>query len=174
MTEGKPVRESQVQLAQAMGIEDSNLAGHVHGGVIMKLVDTAAGYAAIRHSGGPVVTAAVDEMSFVAPVHVGDLVTVKASVNGVGRTSMEVGVRVETESVLSGRRAHTSSAYLVFVALDPETDRPRPVPPVIPETDDERRRLREAALRRQSRVERRASIIADRKGADPSGEGVPS
>lgn len=88
MSKAKRVRESQVQLSQAMGIGDSNLAGAVHGGVIMKLVDTAGGLAAVKHSGGPVVTAAIDEMSFIEPVQLGDLVTVRASVNGVGRTSM--------------------------------------------------------------------------------------
>jgi uncharacterized protein (TIGR00369 family) len=160
--EGKTVRESQIQLSQAMGLQDSNLLGHVHGGAIFRLVDTAAGYAAIRHSQGPVVTAAIDEMSFVAPVHIGDLVTVRASVNGVGTTSMEIGVRVETENPLTGGRAHTSSAYLVFVALDPDTDRPRPVPPLIAETDVERRRMREAAFRRQARIQRRDAIRAQR------------
>lgn len=160
--EAKTVKESQVVLSHAMGIQDSNLLGHVHGGAIFKLVDTAAGYAAIRHSQGPVVTAAIDEMSFVAPVNVGDLVTVQASVNGVGTTSMEIGVRVETENVMTGERAHTSSAYLVFVALDPNTDRPRSVPKLIAETEAERRRMREAELRRQARIERRRAILEER------------
>jgi acyl-CoA hydrolase len=153
-----------------MGIQEANLLGHVHGGVIMKLVDTAAGYAAIRHAQGPVVTAAIDSMSFVAPVNLGDLVTVRASVNGIGRTSMEVGVRVETEDVLTGERAHTSSAYLVYVALDPDTDRPRPVPPLVAETDVERRRMREAELRRLARIERRSSILA-RRAREEAAEG---
>ena len=123
------MRESQVVLSQNMGIGDANLAGFVHGGVIMKLVDDAAGLAAIRHSRGPVVTAAIDQMSFIEPVQLGSLVTVKASLNYVGNSSMEVGVRVETEDILTGERAHTSSAYLVFVALDKETGKPRDVPP---------------------------------------------
>jgi acyl-CoA hydrolase len=168
--EGKKVRESQVQLSQAMGIQEANLLGHVHGGVIMKLVDSAAGYAAIRHCQGPVVTAAIDEMSFMAPVNLGDLVTVRASVNGIGNTSLEVGVKVETENVVTGERAHTSSAYLVFVSLDPRTDRPRPVPPIVPENDTERRRMREAEIRRQARIQRRASILAQRAlKEDPAG-----
>ena len=171
--EAKTVRESQVELSQAMGIQESNLLGHVHGGAIFRLVDTAAGYAAIRHSHGPVVTAAIDEMSFVAPVNVGDLVTVRASVNGVGTTSMEVGVRVETENVMTGERAHTSSAYLVFVALDPVTDRPRPVPRLIPETEAERRRMREAELRRNARIERRRAILEERARPDHRGDQVP-
>lgn len=162
MTDAKTVKESQIQLSQSMGIEDSNLAGAVHGGVIMRLVDTAGGLAAIKHCGGPVVTAAIDEMSFIEPVNLGDLVTVKASVNGVGTTSMEVGVRVETENIISGHTAHTSTAYLVFVALDPNTRKPRPVPELIPETADEKRRMREAELRRQARLARREAILRER------------
>jgi uncharacterized protein (TIGR00369 family) len=160
--EAKRVKDSQVELSQAMGIQESNLLGRVHGGAIFRLVDTAAGYAAIRHCQGPVVTAAIDEMSFVAPVNVGDLVTVRASVNGVGTTSMEVGVRVETENVMTGQRVHTSSAYLVFVALDPVTDRPKRVPRLIAETEAERRRMREAELRRNARIERRRVILEER------------
>jgi acyl-CoA hydrolase len=171
--EGKKVRESQVQLSQVMGLPEANLTGHVHGGAIFRLVDTAAGYAAIRHSQGPVVTAAIDEMSFVAPVQLGDLVTVLASINGVGSTSMEVGVRVETENVLTGVRSHTSTAYLVFVALDPVTDRPRRVPPLIAETEVERRRMREAEFRRQARIERRDAILAQRaREPHPGREGA--
>ena len=135
----KAVSESQVVLSQAMGIEDANLAGFVHGGVIMKLVDSAGGLAAIRHSRGPVVTAAIDEMSFIEPVQLHSLVTVQASVNYVGTTSMEVGVRVETENIFTGERAHTSSAYLVFVALDEATGKPRPVPRLIAETPEQQR-----------------------------------
>ena len=160
--EGKTVKESQVQLTESMGIEDSNLAGAVHGGVIMKLVDTAGGYAAIKHAGGSVVTAQIDEMSFLEPVNLGDLVTVKASVNDVGRTSMEVGVRVETENVITGARLHTSTAYLVFVALD-SSRKPTAVPPLIPETADEKRRMREAKLRRDARLARRETILEQRR-----------
>lgn len=163
MSKAKRVRESQVQLSQAMGIGDSNLAGAVHGGVIMKLVDTAGGLAAVKHSGGPVVTAAIDEMSFIEPVQLGDLVTVRASVNGVGRTSMEVGVRVETENLITGKTAHTSTAYLVFVALDPASRKPRPVPRLDPETPAEERRMREAELRRRARLARREAILAERR-----------
>lgn len=162
MTNPKTVKESQVTLVQSMGIADSNLAGAVHGGVIMKLVDTAAGYAAMKHSGGPVVTAAIDELSFIEPVNLGDLVTLSASVNGVGTTSMEVGVRVETENVLTGQTEHTSTAYLVFVALDPQTRKPRPIPPLIAETPVEKRRMREAELRREARLARREAILAER------------
>jgi acyl-CoA hydrolase len=111
-----------------------------------------------------VVTAALDQMSFLHPVRVGDVVFVHAAVNDVGRTSMEVGVRVEAEEVLSGRRTHTSSAYLVFVALD-EHGQPRPVPPLAPETQAERRRQAEAKIRRESRLAR-ADAIRRRRG-DP-------
>jgi uncharacterized protein (TIGR00369 family) len=163
MEQLKTVKESQVQLSQSMGIQDSNLAGAVHGGVIMKLVDTAGGLAAIKHAGPPVVTAAIDEMSFIEPVNLGDLVTVKASVNGVGKTSMEVGVRVETENLMTGQVAHTSTAYLVFVALDGNTRHPRPVPQLVAETPDEKRRMREAEVRRKHRLARREAILADRE-----------
>lgn len=140
-----------------MGITDANLAGNVHGGTIMKLVDTAAGLAAAKHCGGLAVTAAMDEMSFLEPVFVGDVLTVKATVNVAWSTSMEVGVRVEAENVRSGRHVHTSSAYLVFVALD-EHGRPRPVPPVLAETDEERQRQKEAVLRRETRLSRKRAI----------------
>lgn len=159
--EPKTVRQSKTELSQVMGIEDANLAGFVHGGVITRLVDTAAALVAIKHSGGQVVTAAIDEMNFIEPVNLGDVVTVKASLNFVGTTSMEVGVRVETENVLTGRRAHASSAYLVFVALD-GARRPRPVPPLVAETPEEKRRMREAHLRREARLARRRRILQGR------------
>jgi uncharacterized protein (TIGR00369 family) len=159
----KAVRDSQVELSQGMGIEDANLAGFVHGGVIMKLVDSAGGLAAIRHARGMVVTAAIDEMVFIEPIQLGSLVTVKASVNLVGRTSMEVGVRVETEDVMTGGRAHASSAYLVFVAIDMETGKPRSVPGLIAESPVEKRRMREAQIRREARLARRQSILAQRE-----------
>ncbi len=153
--------DSQVELVQLMTILDANGVGNVHGGTIMKLVDTAAGLAAARHCGGLAVTASLDEMSFIEPVYVGDVVTVRAMVNDAGRTSMEVGVRVEAESITSGRKVHTSSAYLVFVALDPQ-GKPRPVPPVAAETDEERQRQREAKLRRQTRLAHKQAIVEAR------------
>ena len=148
---------SQVTLVQLMEITDANFAGLVHGGVVMKLVDTAAGLAAFKHAGGMCVTVSMDEMSFLAPVHVGDTVTVKASVNDVGTTSLEIGVRVESEDLQTGTRTHTSSAHLVFVALDDE-GKPRPVPPLIAETEEERRRQREAKIRRETRMRHREAI----------------
>jgi acyl-CoA hydrolase len=158
-------RDSQVELVQLMTILDANNVGNVHGGTVMKLVDTAAGLAAARHCGGLVVTAALDEMVFLEPVYVNDLVTVKAMVNDAGRTSMEVGVRVDAESVGGQRRVHTSSAYLVYVALD-EQGKPRPVPPVIAESEEERQRQREAKLRREARLSRKAAILEARGGND--------
>jgi acyl-CoA hydrolase len=137
-------------MARQMMPNDANPWGAVHGGTIMKMVDEAAGSAAIRHSRCRVATAAVDYMSFLHPVQVGDLVTVMASVNDVGRTSMEVGVRVEAEDMLTGKRHHTSSAYVVMVALD-EAGNPLPVPPVIPETADQERRMAAAKVRRSQR-----------------------
>jgi acyl-CoA hydrolase len=113
-----------------------------------------------------VVTAAIDEMSFIEPVQLGSLVTVKASLNYVGTSSMEVGVRVETEDILTGERAHTSSAYLVFVALDKDTGKPREVPRLVAETPDEKRRMREALIRRDARLARRERILEARAAGE--------
>ncbi|MBI4318276.1 MAG: hypothetical protein HY675_07290 [Chloroflexi bacterium] len=146
----RPARESQVAMSQVMGPGDANPVGSVHGGTIMKMVDTAAAVAAIKHSRKRVVTARIDSMSFLAPVRVGNLVTVKASVNDVGRSSMEVGVRVEAEDLTSDTSTHVSSAYLVFVALD-DNGRPAPVPRLIAETEAERQRMAEARVRREYR-----------------------
>jgi uncharacterized protein (TIGR00369 family) len=159
----KPVSASQVVLSQLMEITDANLMGIVHGGVVMKLVDTAAGLAAIKHAGGLAVTVAMDQMSFLAPVRIGDMVTAKASVNDVGETSLEVGVRVESENVVTGTRTHTSSAYLVFVALD-EKGKPRPVPPLVAENAAQERRQREARIRRETRLAHTAAIREHRHG----------
>lgn len=140
-------------MARSMLPSDANPWGNVHGGEIMKLIDEAAGAAAQRHARSRVVTARIDELSFLAPVYVGDLVTARASVNEVGRTSMEIGVRVEAENTLTGKIVHVSSAYLVFVAID-EQGRPKELPPLAPETTDDRRRMAGAKLRRQLRAQR--------------------
>ena len=161
--EPRRVASSQVTLVQLMEITDANIAGLVHGGVVMKLVDTAAGLAAFKHARGLCVTVSMDEMSFFAPVHVGDTVTVKASVNDVGTTSLEIGVRVESEELETGTKTHTSSAYLVFVALDDE-GKPRPVPPLIADTEEEQRRQREAKIRRETRTAHREAIAELRRG----------
>jgi len=157
----KPASASSVSLARIMDLSDANLLGNVHGGEVMKLVDTAGGLAALKHCGGPVVTVAMDEMSFMEPVFVGDVVTVKAMVNDAGRTSLEVGVRVEADNYVSGRHVHTSSAYLVYVALDRE-GQPRPVPAVLAENEEQAQRQREAKLRREARLARKRAILKAR------------
>jgi len=144
-----------------MGLSDANTAGNVHGGVIMHLCDEVAGIAAVRHSGMRVVTVAMDRMTFVHPVFVGALLTVRASVNAAWHTSMEVGVRVESEHVRTGEVAHTSTAYLTMVALDDE-GRPAQVPAIRPESPDEQRRAREAQLRRDNRLAERERIDRER------------
>jgi acyl-CoA hydrolase len=160
--EPKPASDSEVVLVRQMEIPDANLAGSVHGGTIMKMVDTAAGLAAAKHSGNLAVTAAMDEMAFLEPVNVGDVVTVKAMVNEAFTTSMEVGVRVEAEAFRTGRKVHTSSAYLVFVALD-DHGRPAEVPPLLAENEEQRQRQHEASLRREARLARKKAIEAARR-----------
>jgi acyl-CoA hydrolase len=159
---GRPASESASLLVKWMGITDANSAGFVHGGMVMKLCDEAAGLAAVRHCGRRAVTAAMDRMTFLEPVHVGNLVTCRAQVNAVWRTSMEVGVRVEAEDVSTREIKHTSTAYLTMVAIDDEGE-PTPVPPLVVETDAERRRQREAELRRANRLVERDQIIAERE-----------
>jgi acyl-CoA hydrolase len=138
-------------LTYRTGIQDANLAGNVHGGWIMKLCDDVAAIAATRLAGGRVVTAAVDAMKFRSPVKVGDLITLRASVNAAWRTSMEVGVRVEAEHVPTGEIAHTCSAYLTMVSLG-QDEKPVPVPALDPETPEDERRQRDANRRRELRL----------------------
>jgi uncharacterized protein (TIGR00369 family) len=149
--EGKSPKESETVMALEMNPEHANPAGNVHGGVIMKLIDTAAGVVAKRHARSNVVTASIDRLDFINPVYVGDLVILKAKLNYVGKTSMEVGVRVESENTITGEVRHTSSAYLTFVALD-ERGKPKEVPPIILETEEDRRRFNEAMERRKMRL----------------------
>ena len=153
----KPPSASQSVLTRWMGIQDANSAGNVHGGTIMKMCDEVAGVAAVRHSGSRVVTAAMDRMTFLHPVFVGQLVTVKAMVNAAWRTSMEVGVRVESEDVRAGEVMHTSTAYLTMVSLSDEGE-PQPVAAIEPDTEDGKRRQREAQLRRDNRLRERDEI----------------
>jgi acyl-CoA hydrolase len=160
--DGRPASESTTQLARLMGIADANSAGNVHGGTVMKLADEAAGLAAVKHSGCRVVTAAMDRMAFLVPIHVGELVTFTATVNAAWRTSMEVGVRVEAENPRTREIRHTNTAYLTMVALDDEGN-PAPVLPVIAETPTEQRRRREAELRRANRLAEREEIRAQRE-----------
>ena len=157
----KTVAASKTLMSRTMLPSDANPYGNVHGGEVMKLIDAAAGAAATRHARGRVVTARIDELSFLAPVYVGHLVTAKASVNHVGRTSMEVGVRVEAEDMLTGAVVHVASAYLVYVATD-ERGRPVPLPPLVAETNDERRRMRAAERRRALRAARKAEAAPAR------------
>ncbi|WP_016700207.1 acyl-CoA thioesterase [Actinoalloteichus spitiensis] len=155
---GKPNSAAATTLSQIMTGSDTNLYGTVHGGVIMKFVDDVAAACAGRHSGGTALTVFMDEMLFLVPVKVGDLVHASAQVNWTGRTSMEVGVRVVAERWNESVPAtHVASAYLVFVAVDAE-NRPRPVPRLTPVTADDRRRWAEAEIRRQHRLARREAI----------------
>jgi uncharacterized protein (TIGR00369 family) len=157
LMEPRRVSDSTVLLSLQMEPADANPSGDVHGGTIMKLVDTAAGICAMRHCRTRVVTVTMDSMSFLHPVYVGNVVTLYASVNDVGITSLEVGVRVEAENIRTSEKVHTSSAYLVFVALD-ENGKPTPVPPLLVETEDERRRQAHAKIRRESRRSRQEAI----------------
>ena len=151
MTEGRRVSASRAEYSELAMPNDANPLGSLFGGKVMALVDLAASIAAHRHARGPVVTASVDNMNFLYPVRIGELVMCYSQVNRVFRTSMEVGVRVMVENMSTGEKRHTSSAYLTFVALGPDGARV-PLPPVIPETDDERRRYEEALLRREARL----------------------
>lgn len=151
---GRRVSETAVQVAELMMPSHANPAGNIHGGVIMKMIDDAAGVVAIRHARGNVVTASIDRLDFHAPVFVGNLVVLKASLNYVGRTSMEVGVRVEAEDLTTAEVRHTASAYLTFVSLDGE-GRPRKLEPLIVETDDEQRRWEAGCRRREERLRTR-------------------
>lgn len=152
--QSKTVRETSITMAVQMNPEDTNPVGHVHGGVIMKYVDTAAGVVAIRHARNNAVTASIDRLDFHYPVFVGDLLILKASLNFVGKSSMEVGVRVEAENLLTGEVRHTASAYLTFVALD-KKGKPISVPALQPETEEERRRNCEAVVRKKHRMEQK-------------------
>lgn len=153
------VSETQHETTQLMMPQNANVLGNVFGGVILAMMDTAAGIAALRHARTTCVTASVDRVDFREPIHIGDLVVMKASVNYVGRSSMEVGVRVETEHLLTGERRHTNSCYLTFVAID-RNGRPIPVPPITPETPDQLRRYEAAKQRRARRLQEREAEAA--------------
>jgi acyl-CoA hydrolase len=164
----RTVAKSRSELIRWMSIQDANSAGFVHGGVVMRMCDEAAGISAIRHCGSRVVTAGMDRMTFLSPVYVGELLRCCASVNAVWRTSMEVGVRVEAENAVTGEVRATSTAYLTMVAVDPEGE-PIPVPPLVIEGPIEERRQREAETRRRNRLTERAEILKAREAA---GEGA--
>ena len=149
--EKKKISESQAEIAQVMYPEHANPAGNVHGGHILKLVDQAAAIVATRHTHLNCVTASVDRMDFISPVYVGNLVIIKASLNYVSRTSMEIGVRIEAECLRTGTHTHVGSAYLTFVSLD-DDDKPTNIPGLILETEDEKKRYKEAEQRRTIRL----------------------
>lgn len=151
---GKPVSASRTEMTEVVLPNDANPLGFLLGGRILHWIDIAGALAAHRHSNSYVVTASVDYVDFRNPIRVGDFVILKSSVNRVFKSSMEVGVKVYSEHVLTGERKHTSSAYLTFVAVD-ENRRPKPVPPLILETDDDLRRWRKAAIRRRFRLAHR-------------------
>lgn len=142
----KKVSQTSVELAQIMLPADTNPAGNVHGGTIMKLIDNAAFVVASRHTGRNTVTASIDRLDFHCPVYLGNLVTLKASMNRAGKSSMEIGVRVEAEDLITGEVRHTASAYLTFVALNTE-GKPTEIPKLEAITDEEKRRLVDAATR---------------------------
>jgi uncharacterized protein (TIGR00369 family) len=160
--QGKTVRESTVVTATVVGPQDVNLSGNVFGGVIMKLIDTVAASVAVKHSRANAVTASIDRLDFHHPVFPGNLVTCKASLNYVGKTSMEIGVRVEAENLLTGEILHTTSSYLTFVALD-MSGKPTELPPLITETEEEKRRNRNAAVRREDRLKQRQNKEINKK-----------
>jgi uncharacterized protein (TIGR00369 family) len=149
--DAKKVTDSSITILQQMTTQDANLAGNVHGGVIMHMIDNTAGIVAMRHTGQNCVTASLDRLDFHSPVFVGDLLRVIAGINITGRTSMEVGVRVEAENFVTGEVRHTASAYLTYVALDRD-GKPAAIPPIAVETGDEKRRNGEARLRRENRL----------------------
>lgn len=151
----KTVAESRFDLSALMNPQHANPLGNVHGGVIMKLVDEAGGIVAMRHAGAPVVTVAVDSMTFLKPIVVGNLVTCQGEITYVGNTSMEVRVEVISENPYEGTRTLTNTAYLVYVALD-EHGEPKPVPPLNLTTPDEKRRAELAQQRQAFRKQQRA------------------
>ncbi len=151
----RPMSASRSLISQVMLPNDANPMGNVHGGSIMKIVDVGAAVAAMRHCGRQVVTVALDHMSFLAPVYIGDLVTITSQVEYVGRSSMLVRVQVSAENPASGRKVHTSSCVLTFVALG-DDGHPVPVPPLSVDTDEEQQRMEEARRVYEQAKEERA------------------
>jgi acyl-CoA hydrolase len=156
MRQRKPVHESRHETSELMMPQHSNNLGNVFGGVVLSMMDKTAAIAAFRHCRNSVVTASIDRVDFREPIHLGDLVVMKASVNFAGKSSMEVGVRVEAEDLLTGRRRHTNSCYLTFVAVD-ASGRPIEVPELLPETEEDWRRHAAAKERRRRRLEERVA-----------------
>lgn len=154
---GKPASASRTEMIEAVLPNDANLLGNILGGRVMHLIDIAGAIAAYRHAQSHVVTASVDYIDFRNPIKVGDLILLRAQVNRAFRTSIEVGVEVFSENILTGKRTHTSNAFVTYVAID-QNNRPRPVPPVIVRTAPERRRYREAGIRRRIRLAHRSGV----------------
>ncbi len=153
----RPVSASQATMSELMMPHHANNLGNVFGGVILSLVDRVAAVAATRHARRQCVTVSVDRVDFLEPIYLSELVTARASVNYVGRTSMEVGVRIEAENLVTGQRRHTNSCYVTYVAIDAH-GKPIPVPPVLPETEEERARFHAAEERRRRRLEERKDL----------------
>ena len=151
---GKTVRESHVEMIEIVFPNDANPLGNIFGGRVMQLIDVIGSVSAMRHARKPVVTVSMDQVEFKNPIKVGEIVILNASVNYVGTTSMEVGVKVTAENPMTGERRHTSSAYLTYVAID-MTGKPTNIIPIVPETEEEKRRYAEAQLRRKHRLETR-------------------
>jgi len=149
--QAKTVANSQAEMIEIVFPNDANPHGNVFGGRVMQLIDIIGGVAAMRHARKTVVTASMDRLDFLSPAYIGEVLILNASVNCVGNTSMEVGVKVMAENPLTGERRHTGSAYLTYVAID-STGKPVPLPPIVPETDEEKRRLAEALARRAHRL----------------------
>ena len=152
---GRRVRDSMTEMAQLVLPHEANVHGSVLGGTVMHWIDLAAAVTANRHCRRPVVTAAIDEMSFLAPIQVGQLALIHARITLVDKSSMEIRVEVDSEDLLTGEKRHTSTAYVTFVALDSVTGRPVAVPPLLLETDVERAEHDRAQVRRGHRLERR-------------------
>ena len=153
--DGRKVSDSVTEMTQLVLPHHANVHGSVLGGTVMHWVDLAAAIVANRHSRRPVVTAAFDEMAFLAPIQVGQVAMLRARMTLVDRSSMEIRVDVESEDMLSGERRRTGTAFVTFVALDPVTRRPSPVPPLVLETDSERAEHVRALERRRLRLEHR-------------------
>ncbi|HCU25179.1 MAG TPA: acyl-CoA thioesterase [Deltaproteobacteria bacterium] len=160
--EAKPVSASSAEFTHLVLPQDTNALGTIFGGRIMEWTDIAAAVVASRHCRQVAVTASMDALHFISPIRLGDIVVLKASVNYTHRTSMEIGVRIESENPVTGERCHTASAYLTFVALD-EAGKPSQVPEVVPENAEEKRRFHEGQRRRQERIEWKSRFRA--KGA---------
>lgn len=159
---GKPVKESQVEMTEVVLPGHTNQLGTIFGGQLMAWIDIAASIAAGRHARAVCVTASIDALHFVTPVKLGHFVSIRASVNYTGRTSMEIGVRLDSEDPRTGVKTHVATSYLTFVALD-EKGKPREVPPVLPETEEEKRRYEHAQLRRKARLRLKSELEAKRE-----------